>query len=107
MNTRLLGAWGEEIALKHYKKMKFKPVALGYRTRHGEIDIIVENKEYIVSEGNMILFRPGETQMYYYHAEDKTEVYWVHFTGRHVESILEYYRIKHSASLRSTRILQI
>ncbi|MBQ4040402.1 MAG: YraN family protein [Oscillospiraceae bacterium] len=48
MNTRLLGAWGEEVALKHYKKLKFKPVALGYRTRHGEIDIIVENKEYIV-----------------------------------------------------------
>ena len=23
-------------------------MALGYRTRHGEIDIIVENKEYIV-----------------------------------------------------------
>ena len=48
MNTRLLGAWGEEVALKHYKKLRFKPVALGYRTRHGEIDIIVENKEYIV-----------------------------------------------------------
>jgi len=41
----------------------------------------------------MILYRPDETQMYYYHAEDKTEVYWVHFTGRHVESILEYYQL--------------
>ena len=48
MSTRLLGAWGEEIALKHYVKHKFKPVALGYRTRHGEIDIIVEDKQYIV-----------------------------------------------------------
>ena len=48
MSTRLLGAWGEEIALKYYKKLKFKPVALGYRTRYGEIDVIVENKEYIV-----------------------------------------------------------
>lgn len=50
-----------------------------------------ENKEYIVSEGNMILFRPEETQMYYYHATDKTEVYWVHFTGCHVESVLDAY----------------
>ena len=48
MSTRLLGAWGEEIALEHYRKRKYKPVALGYRTRHGEIDIIVENKDYIV-----------------------------------------------------------
>ena len=39
----------------------------------------------------MILFRPGEIQFYYYYAPDKTEAYWVHFTGRHVESILEYY----------------
>ena len=48
MNSKLLGAWGEELALKRYKKLKYKPVALGYRTRHGEIDIIVENREYIV-----------------------------------------------------------
>ncbi|MBE6845791.1 MAG: helix-turn-helix domain-containing protein [Ruminococcus sp.] len=52
-----------------------------------------DDKEHIISEGNMILYRPDETQMYYYHAEDKTEVYWVHFTGRHVESILEYYQL--------------
>ena len=48
MNTRLLGAWGENIALEYYKKLKFKPVALGYRTRHGEIDLIVEDKQFIV-----------------------------------------------------------
>lgn len=48
MNTRLLGAWGEKIALEYYKKLRYKPVALGYRSRHGEIDIIVQNKEYIV-----------------------------------------------------------
>ena len=41
----------------------------------------------------MILFRPGEIQFYYYYAPEKTEVYWVHFTGRHVESILEYYEL--------------
>ena len=39
----------------------------------------------------MILYRPNEVQYYYYYAPDKTEAYWVHFTGRHVESILEYY----------------
>ncbi len=50
-------------------------------------------RERVITEGNMILFRPGEAQQYYYHAPDKTEVYWVHFTGRHVESILEVYEL--------------
>ena len=48
MNTKLLGAWGEELALKAYIKHRYKPVALGYRTRYGEIDIIAENKKFIV-----------------------------------------------------------
>ena len=50
-----------------------------------------DGKEQIITEGNMILYRPNEVQYYYYYAPDKTEAYWVHFTGRHVESILEYY----------------
>ena len=32
-------------------------------------------QETVITEGNMILFRPGEIQYYYYHAPDKTEVY--------------------------------
>ena len=48
MNTKLKGAWGEELALKQYKKAGFKPVAMCYTTRFGEIDLIVENKNYIV-----------------------------------------------------------
>lgn len=39
----------------------------------------------------MILYRPHEPQMYYYHASDKIEVYWVHFTGRDVEAVLKKY----------------
>ena len=47
----------------------------------------------IVTKGNMILFRPGEPQVYYYYAVDKTEVYWVHFTGWKVEEYLERYEL--------------
>ena len=36
---------------------------------------------------------PGEPQVYYYYAEDKTEVYWVHFTGSQVEEYLDYYKL--------------
>ena len=52
-----------------------------------------DGKEHIITEGNMILYRPNEVQYYYYYAPDKTEAYWVHFTGRHVESILEFYEL--------------
>ncbi|MBQ8688190.1 MAG: helix-turn-helix domain-containing protein [Ruminococcus sp.] len=58
-----------------------------------------DGKERIITEGNMILFRPGETQMYYYHAPDKTEVYWVHFTGRMVEGILDNYEMPHTENV--------
>jgi len=47
----------------------------------------------IVTKGNMVLFRPGEPQVYYYYAVDKTEVYWVHFTGWKVEEYLERYEL--------------
>ena len=49
--------------------------------------------ETIVTKGNMVLFKPGEPQVYYYYAEDNTEVYWVHFTGSEVEEYLEHYDI--------------
>ena len=41
----------------------------------------------------MVLFRPGETQMYYLYAADKPETYWVHFTGSDVDLLLDYYRM--------------
>ena len=41
----------------------------------------------------MILFRPKEPQVYYYYSKDKTEVYWVHFTGWKVEEYLERYEL--------------
>lgn len=48
-------------------------------------------KATIVEKGNMVLFRPKEPQVYYYYAKDKTEVYWVHFTGWKVEQYLDSY----------------
>lgn len=42
-----------------------------------------------VSAGQFVLFRPGDRQVYNYYASDRTEVYWIHFTGYDVENILE------------------
>ena len=62
---------------------------------HGKGHFYFKNtgEETIVQKGNMILFRPGEPQVYYYYAIDKTEVYWVHFTGSEVEKYLEHYEL--------------
>lgn len=58
----------------------------------------------IVTKGNMILFRPGEPQVYYYYAVDKTEVYWVHFTGWKVEEYLERYELPHDENVFFTGV---
>ena len=62
---------------------------------HGKGHFYFKNtgEETIVQKGNMVLFRPGEPQVYYYYAADKTEVYWVHFTGSEVEKYLEHYEL--------------
>ena len=57
----------------------------------GKGHFVINGKKEIVSEGNMILFRTDESQMYYYYGKDKTEVYWIHFTGKNVEDLLNQY----------------
>ena len=47
-DTNKLGSWGEDKALRFLKKLDYREVTRGYRTRFGEIDIIVCNDEYMV-----------------------------------------------------------
>lgn len=44
----MAGAWGEALAAEYLRKKRFTMVAAGYRSRFGEIDLIVRNKEYLV-----------------------------------------------------------
>jgi putative endonuclease len=48
MNTKLQGSWGEALALDYLKGKKYIPVAMGYRSRYGEIDVIVKNASFVV-----------------------------------------------------------
>lgn len=48
MNTKLKGCWGEALALQYLKKKGYTPVTMGYRSRFGEIDLIVKDTQYIV-----------------------------------------------------------
>lgn len=64
-----------------------------------------QGEETIVSKGNMVLFRPGEPQVYCYYGEDKTEVYWVHFTGAQVEQYLSRYGLPKEGNAFFTGVL--
>ena len=48
MNSKLLGSWGEEQAVRYLRKNGYKIVGMNYKNRFGEIDIIAENKNVIV-----------------------------------------------------------
>ena len=46
--NNIVGAWGEALAAEYLQKKKYKIVASGYRSRFGEIDLIVSSREYLV-----------------------------------------------------------
>ena len=46
--SKLNGAWGEAVAADYLRKKRYKLVAAGYHSRFGEIDLIVQNKKYLV-----------------------------------------------------------
>ena len=50
-------------------------------------------EDRVVYAGRMVLIQPRQEQRYEYFGEDKTEVYWVHFTGSDVKNILHSYNI--------------
>ena len=41
-----------------------------------------------IGEGGIVLYKPRQRQKYTYHAKDRTEVFWIHFTGREVPQLL-------------------
>lgn len=88
-------------------KLKTHPILPTYRPK-GRIDYQLiyvasgtahfhfynEENDTVVTPGNMVLYRPREFQKYEYYGYDKTEVYWIHFTGSDVKNILRKYGIK-------------
>lgn len=48
MKRNLLGAWGESITADYYRKKGYEICAANFRTRQGEIDLIVKNKTCLV-----------------------------------------------------------
>ena len=48
MDARTLGAYGESLAAAYYRKQGFDIVAANYRTRMGEVDLIVASRKLLV-----------------------------------------------------------
>ena len=65
----------------------------------GKAHFFKKDKEFIVSAGNIIVYKPNEPQNYIYYKDEKPDVYWVHFTGYDVENILESYDINADESI--------
>lgn len=46
--SKIAGSWGEALAAEYLRKKHYRLVAAGYRSRFGEIDLIVKDRKYIV-----------------------------------------------------------
>ena len=46
--NNLLGTWGEGLAADYMKKKHYRVIACNYRCRLGEIDLICQNRRYLV-----------------------------------------------------------
>ena len=59
----------------------------------GKAHFYIKGQDIIVTAGNMVLFQPKQEMHYEYFGKDKPEVYWVHFTGGQVRSILKRHEV--------------
>ncbi|MBE6680188.1 MAG: AraC family transcriptional regulator [Ruminococcaceae bacterium] len=57
----------------------------------GSISFTINGEKKVLGKGNVILFRPGEPQIYET-TEIGTSFYWIHFTGSKVAELLDFFR---------------
>lgn len=85
-------------------RLKHQPLLHTYRKKgrsdyqilyiaSGRTHFSFDGVKQIIPAGNIVLFRPGEPQIYKYFGDDQPEVFWVHFTGFEVESYLREYNL--------------
>ena len=46
--NNIAGSWGEALAAEYMRKKRYRILDRGYRSRFGEIDLIVANKQFLV-----------------------------------------------------------
>lgn len=55
----------------------------------GHMRVQKEGKEYLFGKGTVLLFRPGDPQIYACVTEDVSAYYWIHFDGTAARQLLE------------------
>lgn len=65
----------------------------------GKAHFYFDGVEHILTKGHMVLYRPGQPQIYYYYGTDKPDVYFVHFAGHKTEEILKKYLIPEDSNM--------
>ncbi len=55
----------------------------------GKAHFVFDQEEHILPAGSVVLIRPHEAQHYFYLAEEFPEVYWIHFSGTDVQTVLQ------------------
>lgn len=48
----------------------------------------MKGKEVLIEEGEIVIYKPYEEQNYRYDLNDKSNIYWIHFSGNNVEKLL-------------------
>ena len=59
----------------------------------GKAKFIFGDEEKTLEEGTVIIFRPHQAQYYYYYPRQKPVIYWVHFSGSEVDTVLNRYKL--------------
>lgn len=58
-------------------------------------------------EDSIILYRPGQPQIYTYQAADNPEIYWIHFLGTKSDSLVEQYQIRNTKIEKDRMLKQL
>ena len=57
--------------------------------KKGCIYYFIDGIKHICPKNSILIYRPNEPQFYAFNIEDNPDIYWVHFTGSHVEEWLK------------------
>ena len=66
----------------------------------GNTHFFLDGVNQVISAGSIVIFRPGEPQLYKYFSKEHPEVYWVHFTGYEAEKLLRDHNLWDKKVLR-------
>ena len=65
------------------------------------INFLIGDKVYTAQKDDLVIYRPGEAQKYYYCVDNETISFWIHFDGTQAENIMK------KLNLHDVKVLKI